>query len=54
MSELKQAMREQAPIIKAKKGQVKTRPQGYNPNDRGPNPGKGFRYDEKNEVWTRK
>lgn len=54
MSELKKAMKQNAPIIKASKKRVKVRPQGFNPNDRGTAPAPGFRYDAAKNVWTRK
>ena len=54
MSELKQQMKQNAPIIKASKKPVKVRPQGYNANDRGMQPAPNFRYDSAKQVWTRK
>lgn len=53
MSELKKAMKETT-ITPAHKGPVKSRPQGYDPANKETNPGKGFKYDTKHEVWTRK
>lgn len=54
MSELKKAMKQNAPIIKASKKPVKVRPLGYNAIDRGMQPAPNFRYDSDKNVWTRK
>ena len=54
MSELKNAMKQNMPIIKASKKPVKVRPQGYNANDRGMQPAPNFRYNSIKNVWTRK
>ena len=54
MSELKQQMKQNAPIIKASKKPARVRPQGYNANDRGMQPAPNFRYDSAKQVWTRK
>ena len=54
MSELKNAMKQNMPIIKASKKPVKVRPQGYNVNDRGMQPAPNFKYDSAKNVWTRK
>ena len=54
MSELKKAMKENVPVIKASKKPVKVRPQGYSTPAPGQAPAPDFRYDYDKNVWTRK